>query len=165
MMQWYVVHTLVHGEQRALEHLERQGFAAWLPLYRKARRHARRRETVLRPLFPRYLFVSLDLDADQWRKVLSTRGVKTLISNDSVPTPVPDEIIESLRTYAEDDGLFTVRPVGLKRGDKVRIADGPFAELDAIFEADSDSDRVLVLLNLLGRQTVVRLSSSEIERA
>lgn len=165
MMQWYVVHTLVHGEQRALEHLERQGFEAWLPLYRKPRRHARRREIVLRPLFPRYLFVSLDLEADLWRKVLSTRGVKTLISHDSVPTPVPDEIIEGLRTHAEEDGLFTVRPVGLKRGEKVRIAEGPFTELEAVFEAQSDADRVLVLLNLLGRQTIVRLSSSEIERA
>jgi transcriptional antiterminator RfaH len=52
---WYVVHTQVQGEDRADLNLRRQGFVTYLPRYLRARRHARRTETVARPLFPRYL--------------------------------------------------------------------------------------------------------------
>ena len=47
-------------ETRALTNLKRQEYNVWLPLYRKKRRHARKLEKVLRPLFPRYLFINFD---------------------------------------------------------------------------------------------------------
>ena len=58
---WYVVHTHPRAEAKALLNLDRQGFSCYLPRYLKRRRHARRLETVAAPLFPRYLFVALDL--------------------------------------------------------------------------------------------------------
>ena len=61
MKRWFAVHTKAHREHQALDNLNRQGFEAWLPQYQKGRRHAGRAETVTRPLFPRYLFVAVDL--------------------------------------------------------------------------------------------------------
>jgi len=63
--RWYVVHTQPNGEGRADLNLCRQGFATYLPRYARRRRHARRQEVVKRPLFPRYLFVGLDLARDR----------------------------------------------------------------------------------------------------
>src|SRR5947209_3993566 len=59
--QWYVAQTHPRAEAKAAEHLDRQGFHVYLPNFRKRRRHARRVETVTAPLFPRYLFVSVDM--------------------------------------------------------------------------------------------------------
>jgi transcriptional antiterminator RfaH len=56
---WYVVQTHPHAENKAAAHLQRQGFATYLPRYLKRRRHARRTEAIAAPLFPRYLFVAL----------------------------------------------------------------------------------------------------------
>ena len=67
MKHWHVVNTRARKEQDALINLCRQGFEAYLPKYRKRRSHARRVEWVPSPLFPRYLFVCLDLEIDQWR--------------------------------------------------------------------------------------------------
>jgi transcriptional antiterminator RfaH len=53
MQRWYVVHTQSYQEARAELNLRRQGFEVWLPLSRRRRRHARRIDTVLAPLFPR----------------------------------------------------------------------------------------------------------------
>ena len=57
---WYVAQTHIHAESKATFHLERQGFGVYLPRYLKKRRHARRVDTVAAPLFPRYLFISVD---------------------------------------------------------------------------------------------------------
>ena len=72
--RWYVVHTQPNGEGRANLNLRRQGFATYLPRYARRRRHARRQETVQRPLFPRYLFVGLDLARDEARDFREIAG-------------------------------------------------------------------------------------------
>ena len=59
--RWYVVQSQPNAELKAVAHLNRQGFATYLPRYLKRRRHARRVEIIAAPLFPRYLFVSIDL--------------------------------------------------------------------------------------------------------
>ena len=162
--RWYAVHTRLHAEARALENLKRQGFEAWLPLYRKQRRRARRSEQVLRPLFPRYLFVALDLDGEQWRPVLSTYGVADLVSSGDGPLALADAVIDALRARADEDGHYTLAR-GLKSGDKVRIESGPMRALEGILEVEGDTDRVVVMLHLLGREVRVKLSSDEIDRA
>jgi len=162
--RWYAVHTRPHAEARALENLERQGFEAWLPLYRKQRRRARRSEQVLRPLFPRYLFVVLDLDGEQWRPVLSTYGVADLVGSGDGPLALADAVIDALRARADEDGHYTLAR-GLKSGDKVRIESGPMRALEGILEVEGDTDRVVVMLHLLGREVRVKLSSDEIDRA
>ena len=60
MIAWYAVYTQPHAETKAAEHLLRQGYSAYLPRYRTWVSHARRRQPVLRPLFPRYLFAGVD---------------------------------------------------------------------------------------------------------
>ncbi len=64
--RWYVAQTHPRAEAKAAEQLSRQGFQAYLPQYLKRRRHGRRVETVTAPLFPRYLFVSVDLATQRW---------------------------------------------------------------------------------------------------
>ena len=103
MNRWYVVHSHPREEARAFGHLTRQGFDAWLPYRRTIRRHARRTEAVLRPLFPRYLFVRVDLAAERWRPILSTSGVQALVSGGDAPLPVADETIDGLQARALRD--------------------------------------------------------------
>jgi transcriptional antiterminator RfaH len=73
--RWFVAHTQPHAEVKATAHLARQGFQIYFPRYLKRRRHARKIETVAAPLFPRYLFVSVDKSVQRWRSIYSTVGV------------------------------------------------------------------------------------------
>lgn len=163
MKQWYVVHTQAQGESRALFNLERQGFEAWLPLVRRQRRHARRVDTVLRPLFPRYLFVRVDLKTEPWRPILSTFGVSHVIGGEEGPSPVPDPVIDALAARASCDGHFDLGTESYRSGDKVRVLEGPLAELEGIFQAASDDERVMILLRLMGREVRVTVRGSDIE--
>jgi transcriptional antiterminator RfaH len=161
MTEWYVVHTRPLEEERALANLRRQSFEAYLPTYRSRRTHGRRVEFVRRPLFPRYLFVTLDMSRDVWRPILSTFGVSNLVRIGERPLAVPRGIVESLRANEEaatfDDALDPARQ--MKCGASIRVISGPFADLVGKFQGLADVERVIVLLDLLGREVNVRLPS------
>lgn len=158
MKRWYAVHTQANAETRAAVNLNRQGFPVYLPRYMKRRRHARRVDTVATPLFPRYLFVQLDLEQDRWHAVNSTFGVNHLVSFGTEPAFIPDEIILEIRARESNDGMIDIAPaLSLKKGEPVRLLEGPMADSVGLFSGLSDKERVLVLLNFLGRQVRVRV--------
>ena len=163
MNAWYVVHTHARAERVALQNLARQGYRAYLPRYLKRRRHARRVEDVPSPLFPRYLFVSLDISRMRWRAILSTIGVAQLITHGDRPVPVPEGVVEEIRAREGEDGMVAMRPEApFAPGQMVQITGGPMRDLVGLFEGLSDRDRVLVLLDLLGRQLRVKVPQAAV---
>ena len=152
MKRWYAVAARHRHEATARFNLERQGFAAYLPRYRKRRIHARKVDWIDAPFFPGYLFVSLDLDRDVWRPVLSTVGVRSIVSNMGLPVPVPEMVISEIRDREDEEGYVKVNHTsGLRRGDRVEISAGPLAGTFGLFDSLRDSEKVIVLLNLMGR--------------
>lgn len=164
--RWYAVQTQVHAESKATHHLGRQGFEVYLPRYLKSRRHARRVDTVAAPLFPRYLFVSIDTATQRWHSIQSTFGVTRLVTNGDVPAVVSPAIIEGLK-YREDASGFVQleRRPRFAAGDKVRVLEGAFSECLGLFEAISGRDRAAILLDLLGRKVRVVLDTEIIDAA
>lgn len=155
---WYVVRTHAHSERKALEHLRRQGFTAYLPQYLKQRRHARKVEKVAAPLFPRYLFVSIDTARERWRSIMSTIGIADLIRQGGDPLPVPEGVIDGIRAREGDGGLIAMQAEApFQPGDSVQITQGPMTSQVGWFEGLSDQERVIVLLDLLGRKLRVEL--------
>jgi transcriptional antiterminator RfaH len=164
--RWYVVQTHVHSETKAVTHLDRQGYVTYLPRYLKRRRHARRIETVAAPLFPRYLFVAIDVAAQRWRSIQSTIGVTHLVRNGDEPAIVPNGVIEQLRGREDELGFIRLdtRP-RFARGEKVRVVDGIFDACVGLFEGMADRERVAILLDLLGRKVRVVLDGESIAAA
>ena len=158
MMRWYVAHTQPLGEVRANWHLNNQGFLVYLPRYLKQRRHARRIDWVPVPLFPRYLFIGMDIAATQWRAIRSTIGVASLICHGDQPTPVPLGIVEAIRASENEKGVLTLPTAPLfDKGERVHIIAGALQGLSGLFEGITDQERVTILLDLLGRQVRVRV--------
>jgi len=151
--RWFVAQTHPHCEIKASVHLERQGFVSYLPRFLKRRRHARRVEQIAAPLFPRYLFVSIDLTAQRWRSIESTIGVSRLIGHGDFPTPVPQPVVDAIRSREGADGLVQLlRQPQFAPGDKIRVIEGALYGCCGLYEGMSSRDRVAVLLDLLGRK-------------
>jgi transcription elongation factor/antiterminator RfaH len=153
--RWFVVCARPHSEQRAVAHLRNQGFSCFLPLHEKTVRHARQFRVVKAALFPRYLFIKLDLERDRWRSVLGTQGVSHLIMEGQRPKPAPPGVVEALSAAADGDGMIN-RPPEMRAGDVVRLQSGPFAGLVGKLLTLDDNGRVTVLMSFLGAPTVVR---------
>ena len=164
--RWYVTHTHPHAEAKATTHLKRQGFDIYFPRYIKRRRHARRIETVPAPLFPRYLFVAIDLSAQRWRSIFSTVGVSRLVCNGEDPSPVPVGIVEALKNREDANGFIKLdcRP-RFHAGDKIRVLDGAFSSCLGLFEGMAERERIAILLDLLGRKVRVILDADLVAAA
>jgi len=164
--RWFVVQTQAHSEIRASQHLERQGFAIYLPRYLKRRRHARKVDTVAVPLFPRYLFVAVDMQSQRWRSVHSTIGVSRLVTKGNEPVAMAEGVIDTLRSREDASGFIQLDPMpSFSAGDRIRVATGAFADAFGLFEGLSDHARVAILLDLLGRKVRVMLDADMVVAA
>jgi transcriptional antiterminator RfaH len=161
--RWYAVHTQPQREARAELNLRQQGFATYLPRYKRIRSHARRKELVERPLFPRYLFIALDIARDRWRAVQSTFGVSNLVLVGETPSPLASEVVETIRRREDQDGFVRLGlPAGVSTGSSIRLLDGMFADHVAVLDRVADDYRVAVMLKLLGRDVRVLVSASSV---
>lgn len=160
---WYVVETHAHAEAKAAAHLIRQGFETYLPRYRKRRSHARRIDMVAAPLFPRYLFVAIDIAAQRWQAIRSTFGVTRLVGNGEAPTSVASGVIDGLRRREDSAGLVQLENcINFVRGDPVRVVNGAFAACLGLFEGITDGERVAILLEFLGRKVRIVVDASSV---
>lgn len=159
---WFVAETLPRAEFQAQIQLERQLFDCFCPRFSRQRRHARRIERVLAPLFPGYVFVRFDPDRDQWRSINGTTGVRRLIGGTpNRPQPMPQQAMEALVARCEN-GVVTRLVTDLEVGQRVRLNAGPFLDRLATVEELDDRGRVRVLLDILGGQVPARLAASDL---
>lgn len=162
--KWFVVYTLPRRELQARLHLEWQGFRTYFPQIQKTVRHARQMRTVRAPLFPRYLFIALDVARDRWLSIRSTVGVSHLVTCDDRPFPVPAGVVEAILERTDEAGL-TLLDSGLCEGQRVRILSGPFSEFIGTLERLDDVGRVRVLLDMMGSAIPVALRRSALAPA
>jgi len=165
-MRWYVVQTQTHAENKAAAHLLRQEFSIYLPRYQKRRRHARKTEMVAAPLFPRYLFVGVDMATQRWRSIQSTFGVSRLVCNGDEPAAVSASVVEALQRREDENGFVLLEHrQRFSAGDHVRVIDGAFADCLGLFEGVRDDERVTLLLDLLGRKVRVMIDELSVAAA
>jgi transcriptional antiterminator RfaH len=159
MRHWYAVYTKPRQEALAEEHLGRQGFHVWFPRALRSRRRRGRWRDLAEALFPRYLFIQLDLQRDNAAPIRSTLGVSGMVRRGDWPAVVPDAVIDGLQAAADPEtGLHRLTPRPLVRGDRVAVLEGPFQGLEGIFRAASGTERVTILLDILGGSSRVSLS-------
>jgi transcription antitermination factor NusG len=91
--------------------------------------------------------------------------VQSVVGFGSGPVAVDDEIIETIRLQADQDGFFKVEDE-LKVSDEVVIKEGPLKDLTGIFERDlKPSHRVMILLKTISYQGHLLINRSAIARA
>lgn len=146
---WYCIYTKPGQMKTALAHLLRQGLKSFYPKVRVQRVIRGKKQWVIRPMFPNYLFANFSL-VDHYRPVQATRGVSRVISFGGPPPAVPSAVIDQLKTEKGEGRIVQLEPEEFKRGEKVRVIEGPFAGFSAVFKSElKDRERVIILLNLL----------------
>lgn len=163
--RWYVAYTHPQKESIAEQNLKQQGFQSFVPRFEKIKRHARREEKVLAPLFPRYIFIEVDLEKDRWSAINSTRGISTLLySSENKPALVPSQVIENLKNQQNEQGTVSLSTLTVfESGETVRVLEGAFADHEARYQKMKDGERVELLLNFMQREMKITVPLSFIE--
>lgn len=170
--QWFICMTGPNCESRARLYLAQQRFTvSWLKCRERIVRPTGRVVEAIVSLFPRYLFVRLDPDHDQWHEILRTPGVVGMIMRDDKPAPLPDRVARDLFARADCTGLVDLggpkgkRRPSYKAGSRVRVTDGPFTGFYADFRQLDGASRAQVLVEMMGGKFPVWLDESQIESA
>ena len=161
---WFVAHTKPRAESLAQANLLRQNYQVRLPMVRKIVR----RKPSLEPLFPRYLFVRPAHSGQSLSPIRSTTGVSTLVRFGMNLALLSDEQCDRIMEFAQaqqQGGLNAMLEVqGIRIGQRVLIKEGPFVGLEGLVSKLA-KDRVMVLMNLLGKEQTLSFPATDLSAA
>lgn len=151
-LDWLLVATKPRSETLARTHLENQGFRVCLPTVSLRKRRRGQWQSVTEPMFPGYVFVGVRLGHHDIAPIRSTIGCRQLVRFGGQLVPLPESVINCLSAF---DAEPLTAAHTFQRGERVRIEDGPFAGLEAVFDLPRGEDRAQVLIEILGQQRPV----------
>ena len=162
-MTWHLIYTKPRKESLALEKLSEQGLISYLPLKPVERIRRGKRQVLQEPLFQRYLFIQAD-DRFFLRRhaIRSTPGVSHLLQIGEIDTPVDDELIGIIRSL--EAGHQDQVEAYFKPNSVVKITQGIYHDLEAIFVEDQGEQRALLLIQLLQTDTRVTIDKHHLSK-
>ena len=164
MNQWYLIQFKPNSHRLAERNLQRQGFETFLPMQKITRRKASRFVSDLKPLFPGYMFVSVNSELGPGRTINSTIGVSRLVSFEGKPKPLPLQLISGLMLRCDASGTL-LPPKSLNEGDSVEMLNGPFANFVATVDTIDPEQRIWVLMDFMGQKTRMQVSANQLQLA
>lgn len=162
-ISWWVVQTKPQSEVIAIQHLKNQDLITYCPLFKKESIRGRQVKVSNSPLFPRYIFVKADAVAQKNIHVIrSTLGVSQLLKIGEVPTTITCELVNELKQM-EYEKLNETKS-HFKRGDHVKINQGLYRDIDAVYQMDDGIKRAVVLLSILNKETPLRINKKDLNK-
>jgi transcription antitermination factor NusG len=149
---WYVLHSHPNKEESLCKQLEQKGIVYYYPTLQVRPVNPRSRK--IRPYFPGYMFVSIDLQDQAAADLQWMPHAAGVVSFGGEPARVPENLIQALKKKLI---ALQEKPASnlLKPGDMVVIKSGPFDGFEGIFQTHlSGQERVQILLKMLSNQNV-----------
>lgn len=157
MKNWYVINTKPKKEYQVERLFTEGGIEIYNPKYQI--------EDRIKPFFTGYEFIYFDYPA-QYRLVKYTRGVKRVVGVKEVPVPIPDGIIQAIKSR-EVNGLIEIEKYGEKPevGDEIEVVEGPLKGLRGVFQKElTAKERVLILLNYVTYQGQLIIEKEKLKK-
>ena len=161
--RWYLAYTKPRQEQIAQVNLEQQAFQAYMPLYKKFKKTEQGPVALFEPMFPRYILFRPGKAEQSISAVRSTKGIATIVRFGFEPAMLNDELVQRIRQLEQDRQHATLLELSnLKAGQTVRLKHTALGGVEGLIQSVS-SKRVAVLLEILGRPTLVQLEHHQVE--
>ncbi len=149
---WYAVNTKPRQEEYAERMIMQLGVDVFYPKINEKK-----------GLFPGYLFARYN-PMEHYKKIRYSRGVRDIVSYGYNPVSVEDDIIETIKARIRN-GFVQISNDLFKKGERVIIREGLFKDFEGIFEDVKDSERIIILLNLISYQARIVVEAAKVGRA
>ena len=159
---WLCAYTAQRGEFLMVHDAEKLGRDIYCPWFFRTIRHARKVQTVRRPLFPRYVFVKVNEDGWSW--IRDIRGFERLIGGANAPWRVPASFLSYLRQCEDAEGQIHSLQPNLAPGEDVFVTEGPFRGMSAKVVRIPDAQRVQILISMFGREHTVDVAGIYLQK-
>ena len=182
---WYVIHTYSGMENRVKQNLDNRVktlgmedyiYEAVVPTEEVTETRNGTRKTVTRTVLPGYVLVRMEMTDNSWATVRHTPSVTGFVAHASSPVPLSLEEVEKMLAPAalakaaaastgKERKQKKVEVADFSVGDSVMVVQGPFAGVHAtITEINANSQRLKALVEILGRETPVDLTFSQVAK-
>lgn len=160
---WFVIFAKPRQEDTAENNLINQGFNIFFPKLKVLKRRNQKLKERIEPMFPGYIFISLDLEEENWLKIRSTKGVNKIVEFGGKPAKISGEFIKFIKDNCDSEsiGTYDNNPQYVK-GDVVNISGGSFVGSEAIFQKELGKDRVELLINFASQYAKVTMHSKDL---
>jgi len=170
--RWYVLHTYSGYEENVARNLKQRVetldmgdkiFNVLVPTEKKTKIKNGKRKIIEEKIFPGYVLVEMIVNDESWYVVRNTPNVTGFIGVGSIPTPIGEEEIKSLKKrMGEEEPKFKIDVI---LGDVVRITEGPFKNLEGkVVNIDEAKGKIKVNVSMFGRETPVELDFLQIKK-
>jgi transcription antitermination factor NusG len=157
---WFAVEIRHNRERAVADLLQARDLETFLPTYTEPRQWSDRVKLTELPLFPGYLFCRLS--GERRMPILTTPGVRRIVSFGTKPVPVPEGEIEAVRLFI--NSKLNVQPWPfLEVGQRVKIQKGPLAGVEGIIQEFRGQYRVVVSISLLQRSVAAEMDGTWIK--
>ena len=154
---WIVARTKSNQDKVALINLERQNFDFFQPTFKTLSRRQNKFKEIIKPVFPGYIFVTINLEEKNWHKINNTMGISSIIVFGNEIPLICCELIEELKyRFSLNNTPKAADPFEI--GMNAEITNGPFAQLIGKIEEIDADQRIWILLDILGTQTRVSIN-------
>lgn len=161
LKSWIVARNKPNQDKTARINLERQTFEYFQPTFKTISKTQNEFKEIIRPVFPGYTFIALNIERRNWHKINNTRGISNIISFGNKIPFIRCEIIDKLRDRFSQNNISKIYDP-LKIGMSVEIKNGPFGQLIGKIEEFDADQRVWILLDFLGTQTRVSINKLDL---
>lgn len=169
---WYAIHTYAGYENVVLRNLKQRIdslgmndkiFNVIVPIEKKIKIKVGKRVEVEEKIYPGYVLVDMIVTDDSWYVVRNTPRVTGFVGAGVNPVPLKKEEVDYL--FKKMDAGTVKHNIDMVAGETVRIADGPFKDLEGkISSVDQDRGKVKVLVSMFGRETPVELDFLQVKK-
>jgi transcriptional antiterminator RfaH len=161
--RWFLAYTKPKLESVAQFNLAQQGFEVYLPLFKKFKKTEQGPVALFEPMFPRYILFRPTRAEQSISVVRNSKGVSNIVRFGFEPALLPNEVVHHIRQMEKDREQATIETLNpLKIGQPVRLRHTALGTIEGLVHHVS-SKRVAVLLEILGRPTVVQVAHHQVE--
>ena len=157
-MSWCVIHVRPRCEKKLAEYCRILGAERYLPLRSETKVYQRRKVTVEKPIFPGYVFASLD--PQQRLAILKTNQVVRFLETKDDGALVHD-LNQIRKALTVDPSLGA--DAALERGKAVRITGGHFMGVEGWVQEVRGQNKVCLNVDMIGQAIVVEVAREYLE--
>jgi transcriptional antiterminator NusG len=171
---WYAIHTYAGYENAVLRNLKQRIdslgmndkiFSVVVPTEKKIKIKAGKRVETEEKIYPGYVLVDMIVDDNSWYVVRNTPRVTGFVGAGVNPVPLEKKEVDDLFKRMNKDDKTNIHQIDLEIGEIVRIADGPFKDLEGkVSDIDQERGKVKVLVSMFGRETPVELDFLQVKK-
>ncbi|WGH74196.1 UpxY family transcription antiterminator [Tenacibaculum tangerinum] len=157
---WYVLYVKPRWEKKVNESLKDILLESFLPQIKTIRQWSDRKKTILKPMFPSYVFVNVK-SSTEFHKALSVNGACAYISFGREYAKVSASEIDKIKTLVSADAVtnFEIDTRRLKIGAIKTINQGPLSGLECEVLKVNNKNKVVVRIDSLQQNILATVPS------